>query len=76
MKLLDIYYYTKLNNMLRIKKEYLNIKVSKGQNVFILLENSNQQTLEYFKKELGEEYIEKIEQPIETPLPEIKKKRK
>jgi hypothetical protein len=64
--------------MLRIKKQYLNSKVSKGQDEFILLENSNQQTLQYLYNIIGSEYIEfieKIEQPIESPLPEIKIKK-
>jgi hypothetical protein len=58
--------------MLKIKKQYLNAKVSRGQDVFILSEDSSEQTLQYLYNMIGSEYIEKIE----SPLPEIKKKKK
>lgn len=57
--------------MLKIKKQYLNAKVSRGQDVFILSEDSSEQTLQYLYNMIGSEYIEKIE----SPLPEIKKKK-
>ena len=65
--------------MLKVNKKYLNIRISKGQDVFILTEGLSEKRLQYLRSELGAdiiEFFEETEEPIETPLPEEKKKNK
>jgi hypothetical protein len=65
--------------MLKVNKKYLNIRISKGQDVFILTEGLSEKRLQYLRSELGAdiiEFFEETEEAIETPLPEEKKKNK
>lgn len=64
--------------MLKINEKYLNVKITKGGDIYILTEGLEQNRLEYLKKELGGDYIINLEikEEIETPSQNQKNKKK